>query len=167
MAKIGQGPPPTAAAQADLHTQKGVQQFKTAAGTDVPQKVVDSFQRAGANIEAKLAGLSGTALAATLKFTNEDLALLARIFAKVLHQHPDADRRLRAKLFAKTILTKKTKGGKKSKLSRLLDEDDEDLEENDRQALEELYEMLAEQLDSTPRFAALVEEVTESVKKIR
>ncbi len=169
MAKIGQPPPNTQTlpSQADLSTQKGVQQFKEAAGTKVPQKVVDSFQRAGPNIEAKLAGLSGTALAAHLKFTNQDLALLARIFAAVLQQHPNADRRQRARLFAKTILKKKTKGGKQSKLSRLLDDENEDLDENDRRALEELFDLLAEQLESTPRFAALVDEVTESVKKIR
>ena len=37
----------------------------------------------------------------------------------------------------------------------------------DRQALEEMYEIIAEQLDSTPVFAQLIDEVTESARKIR
>lgn len=169
MTRIGGGGPqkPTIDPQpADLRSDKGVAQFKEAVGKEVPQKVVDSFQRAGSAIEAKLQNLTGTQLANKLNFTNADLALLARSFAEVLRKNPNADRFERSKMFAKAILKKKGLA-KRSRLNDLLDEDNEAYDERDRKALEELYEMIAEQLDSTPVFAQLVEEVTESVRKIR
>jgi hypothetical protein len=172
MTRIGSGGPPkagtvpTAEQTADLKTKEGLQQFKEVAGRHVPQQVVDSFQRAGPALEAKLQNLSGQALAAKLNFTNEDLALLARTFAGILRAHPNATRYERSKLFAKAILQKKG-SPKRGKLSRLLDEENEGYDENDRRALEELYDVIAEQLDSTPVFAQLVEDVTESVRKIR
>lgn len=172
MTRIGGGGPPKPGTlpptdkPADLKSKEGVQQFKDAAGTLVPQKVVDSFQRAGPALEATLQNLGSTALAQKLNFTNEDLALLARTFAGLLRSHPNANRRERSKMFAKAILKKKGTG-KRSKLNRLLDDENEDHDDNDRRALEELYEMIAAQLDTTPIFAQLVEEVTESVRKIR
>ena len=151
---------------ADLTTKQGVQQFKEAAGKQVPQKVVDSFQRAGGAIEARLQTLSGPALAQRLNFTNTDLALMARAFAAVLRDNPNADRLARSKLFAKTVL--KNKGvPKHSRMSQLLDDANEENSESDRQALQELYEMIAQQLESTPVLAQLVDEVTESARKIR
>lgn len=173
MSRIGGGPKvPTpgtnspSASQADLKSQEGVKNFQKAAGASVPQKVVDSFQRAGGNIEAKLQSLSGTALAQKLNFTNEDLALLARTFAGVLRGHPNADRKMRSKLFARAILQKKGLS-KRSRLAQLLDDEDNDeLDERDRQALQDLYDLIAEQLDSTPVFAQLVDEVTESARKL-
>jgi hypothetical protein len=172
MARIsGGGPPkpgtlPPTDQPANLQTKEGVKQFKEAAGKQVPQKVVDSFQRAGLALEAKLQNLSGTALAQKLNFTNQDLALLARTFAGLLRSFPNADRRERSKLFAKAILKKKG-ASKRSRLNDLLDDENEELDEKDRRALEELYEVLAEQLDSTPVFAQLVDEVTQSARKIR
>ena len=169
MTRIGGGgpPKPTGVQQpADLKSQTGVKQFKEAAGKEVPQKVVDSFQRAAGNIEAKLSNLSGAQLASKLNFTNADLALLARAFAAVLRKKPNANRRERSLMFAKAIIKKKGMG-KRSRLTDLLDDENEEHSESDRKALQELYEMIAEQLDSTPVFAQLVEEVTESVRKIR
>ena len=172
MSRIGGGGPPKTGgippkqADADLQTKDGVQKFKQAAGKNVPQTVVDSFQRAQGTVASTLQQLSGPALANKLNFTNTDLALLAQAFALVLRKHPNASRRDRAKLFAKAILKKKV-GGKSTPLGRLLDDENEDLDEQDRKALETLYEMLAEQLDSTPVFAQLVDEVTESARKIR
>lgn len=171
MTRIGGGGPPKPGQipgdqPADLKSQQGVQQFKEAAGKQVPQKVVDSFQRAGPALEAKLAKLSGTQLANKLNFTNADLALLARSFAEVLRQNPNASRFERSKAFAKAILKKKG-FAKRGRLSKLLDDENEEYDENDRRALEELYEVLAEQLDSSPKFAQLVDDVTESVRRIR
>jgi hypothetical protein len=172
MSRIGSGGPPKPPATpieqqpADLKSRDGVQQFKEAVGKDVPQKVVDTFQRAAPGIEARLANLSSAQLASKLNFTNQDLAMLARTFAAVLKNKPNASRHERSKLFAKAILKKKglsTRG----RLADLLDDENEEHSEKDRRALEELYEMIATQLDSTPVFAQLVEEVTESVRKIR
>ena len=172
MTRIGGGGPPKpgitppAEQQANLKSQQGVQQFKQAAGKEVPQKVVDSFQRAGSAIEAKLQNLSSAQLAQKLNFTNADLALMARTFATVLRENPNADRKERSRAFAKAIL--KQKGlGKRSKLADLLDDENEEHSDRDRQALQELYDTIAEQLDATPVFAQLVEEVTEGVRKIR
>lgn len=172
MTRIGGGGSPKPGAlpptdqPADLKSKEGVQQFKEAAGKQVPQKVVDSFQRAGPALEAKLSNLSSAALATKLNFTNADLALLARTFAAVLRKKPNANRRECSLMFAKAIIKKKGLG-KRSRLSDLLDDENEEHSERDRKALQELYEMIADQLDSTPVFAQLVEEVTESVRKIR
>jgi len=134
---------------ADLTTKAGKQEFRSAVGTDVPKRVVDSFEKAGVNLEKKL-----TSLAPKLRFTNEDLAQLARLFSGVLMKNPNADRKQRAKLFAKTII-------KNRRFGRIFD----DLDEEDQERLEDMYEMIAEQLDSSPRLAQLVEEVTEGARK--
>jgi len=165
----GGGPKPTNVPEqqpADLKSQEGVKQFKEAAGKEVPQKVVDTFQRAAPGIAAKLANLSGAQLATKLNFTNADLAILARAFAATLKKNPNASRKERSIMFAKAILKKKG-AGKRSRINDLLDDENEEHSDEDRKALQELYEMIAEQLDSTPVFAQLVEEVTESVRKIR
>jgi hypothetical protein len=136
-------------------------------GVDTQQKaVVDSFQRAGAQLQAKLESLSGPALAQRISFSNEQLAVLARTVAGIIQQNPGADRKDRAKLFAKAILKKKGMQ-KRGRLAHLLDDENEEHSDQDRRALETLYEMVADQLDATPVFAQLVDEVTESVRKIR
>jgi hypothetical protein len=144
----------------EVGAQKGAEQAQKAGA-----KNVDSFQRAG-NIEAKLSQLGGPQLAQKLNFTNQDLAVLAQQFANIVRQNPNADRAKRAKLFAKTILKKKG-APVRGKLAKLLDEENEELSEQDRKSLEEMYDMIAEQLDSTPVFAHLVDDVTESARKIR
>ena len=52
---------------ADLKSDKGVKQFREAAGKDVPKKIVDTFQRAGPALEAKLQSLNSAALAQKLR----------------------------------------------------------------------------------------------------
>ena len=125
---------------------------------------VDSFQRAG--IEAKLQGLSDSALMQRLNFSNEDLALLARTFSTIVRQNPNADRLERSKLFARAILKKKGTN-KRGPIADLLDEDNETFDDDERRSLQELYDLIAAQLDSTPVFAQLVDEVTESARKMR
>jgi hypothetical protein len=157
MGRIGGGGSPpgnkgvadVSAKPADLTTKEGKQEFRSTVGTDVPKRVVDSFEKAGVNIEKKL-----TSMGAKLRFTNEDLAQLARLFSGVLMKNPNADRKKRAKLFAKTII-------KNRRFGRIFD----DLDEEDQERLEDMYEMIAEQLDSSPRLAQLVEEVTEGARK--
>src|SRR5689334_20531625 len=80
-------------------------------------------------------------LAGKLQFTNEELAQLAATFAGLLKQNPRADRKQRAKLFAKAILQKK-------RIAKLF----EDADEED---VEKLFEDIAEQLDGSPVFAQL------------
>ena len=134
---------------ADLTTKEGKQEFRSTVGSDVPKKVVDSFEKAGVNLEKKL-----TSMGPKIRFTNEDLAQLARLFSGVLMKNPSADRKKRAKLFAKTII-------KNRRFGRIFD----DVNEEDLERLEDMYEMIAEQLDSSPRLAQLVEEVTEGARK--
>ena len=86
MGRIGGGGSPpgnkgvadVSAKPADLTTKEGKQEFRSTVGTDVPKRVVDSFEKAGVNIEKKL-----TSMGAKLRFTNEDLAQLARLFSGV------------------------------------------------------------------------------------
>lgn len=157
MSRIGgAGGPPKAPPQveqqpADLKSREGVQKFRQTAGTEVPKQVVDSFQRAGPALESKLQAMGGKPLA-KLNFTNADLAVLAQTFAGIISQNPTADRLRRARLFAKAILKKRRFG----KIFAGADEKD----------LEEMFDILADQLDSSPRFAQLVDEVTEGARKL-
>lgn len=165
MSRIGSGsgipPKPTDNQPVGDRPQVGAEKTDQAGKS----KNVDSFQRAG-NIEAKLQQLGGPQLAQKLSFSNADLAVLAQQFAGIVRQNPNADRLKRAKLFAKVILKKKG-APVRGKLAKLLDEENEELSDQDRKSLEEMYDMIAEQLDSTPVFAQLVDEVTESARKIR
>jgi hypothetical protein len=168
MSRIGSGgiPPkptdtPAVGERADVKRESG----DLGAGK-VSQKVVDSFQRSGAALESKMQALGGAQLAQKLSFSSEDLAVLAQQFAGIVRNNPHADRLKRAKLFAKAILKKKGAAAR-GKLARLLDDENEEHSEQDRKSLEEMYDMIAEQLDSTPVFAQLVDEVTESARKIR
>jgi len=155
------GPGQTDGKQVDKGADKGDAKQARSQGP-VSTKVVDQFQR-NTQLQAKVSTLSGTQLAQKLNFTDEDMAVLAKTFAQIISQHPNADRKRRAKMFAKAILKKRGKKG----FSLLMDEDNPDYDENDRKTLEEMFQMIAEQLDSTPVFAQLVDDVTESVRKIR
>ncbi|MEZ4271863.1 MAG: hypothetical protein R3C68_10680 [Myxococcota bacterium] len=162
MSKIGSGGVPPKApglSPADFQGKQPAQTTKQAPGS--PK--LDSFQRTGTAVESVLQTTDGKMLAQKLQFSNEDLAMLAKTFALVLRQHPNADRRKRSRLFAKTILKRRGKKG----FGDLLDEDNEEHSEHDRKSLEEMYDMIADQLDSTPVFAQLVDEITESARKIR
>jgi len=168
MTRIGGGSVPPKPPDGSKPVSNDVEQPATPGASEAAgQKgAVDRFERAGADILAKLQSLSSAALAKHLNFSSEQLAVLARSFALVLRDHPNADRKTRARLFAEVII--KQKGlGKKGPLSKLLDDEDEEQSEQDRKTLRELYELLAEQLDGAPVFARLVDDVTDSVRKIR
>jgi hypothetical protein len=113
---------------------------------------VDRFEKVRPQIETSLQNITGKALAGKLQFSNEELAQLAAAFAVVLKQYPRADRKERAKLFAKTLLRKK-------RIAKLLESADEE-------QVEKLFENIAEQLDGSPVFAQLVDDVTEGARKI-
>lgn len=159
MSKIGGGgiPPKTPGTTpaenqpADLKTKDGVQKFRETAGKDIPTKVVDSFSRAGPALESKLQSLSNK-VSPKLNFTNADLALLAQTFAHILKKNPNADRLKRAKLFAQAII-------KKRRFGKIFENADEE-------ELEEMFDLIASQLDESPVFAQLVDDVTESARKI-
>jgi soluble cytochrome b562 len=158
MSRIGSGGAPpkgpggVGEQPADLRSQEGVQKFRETAGKEVPSQVVDSFSRAGAALESKLQAMGGKAIVGKLAFTNADLAVLAQTFAHVLKQNPGADRLKRARLFAQAIV-------KKKKFGKIFDNANE-------KDLEEMFDIIASQLDSSPRFAQLVDEVTESARKL-
>jgi hypothetical protein len=146
-------PVATPGESADLRTKEGVQQFREAADKEnVPSAVVDSFERAAPQLEKQLKALSGKTLAGRIQFTSEHLAQLAGAFALILKQHPRADRKERARLFARTIL-------KSKRFSKIFDSADE-------KDLERMFATIAAQLDGSPVFAQLVEEVTEGARKL-
>jgi hypothetical protein len=159
MTRVGGGGPkqpdgvsPTPPAS-DLHTREGVQKFREAAKTEnVPSKVVDSFERAAPKLDAQLSAISGKALAGQLKFGSAELAQLAGAFAVIVKQHPRADRKERARLFARAIL-------KHKRIGKLFGDADE-------RDLEKMFETIAEQLDGSPVFAQLVDDVTEGARKV-
>ena len=74
-----------------------------------------------------------------------------KTFAGVLRQNPNADRLKRAKLFAKAAL-------KRKRLGKLLASEADD-------EFEELYEAIAEQIESSPLFAQLLDEISEESLK--
>ncbi len=145
---VGHTPPAS-----DLHTREGVQKFRDAAKTEnVPSKVVDSFERAAPKLDAQLSAISGKALAGQLKFGSAELAQLAGAFALIVKQHPRADRKERARLFARAIAAHR-------RIGKLFEGADE-------RELEDLFDGIAEQLDGSPVFAQLVDDVTEGARKI-
>jgi len=161
MTRIGGGrPTPEQVGQAageqkpvDLRSKDGVQSFREAAGKEkVPSKVVDSFERAGPQLEKQLQAISGKVLAGKINFTSEHLAALAGAFAAIVKQNPRADRKDRARLFARAII-------KHKRIGKIFDEADE-------QDLEKMFDTIAEQLDGSPVFAQLVDDVTEGARKI-
>ena len=135
-----------------LRTDEDKQQFRAAAAKEnVPKAITDRFERAAPQIEKQLQ-MSGSAIAGKIQFSNAELAQVAATFAAILKQAPRADRKERARLFAKALL-------KKKKLNKLLEQAPE-------AEVEAMFEKIAEQLDSSPVFAQLVDDVTEGAKKI-
>jgi hypothetical protein len=146
--ETGAEPQPT-----DLGTREGLQKFREAAKSEkVPAQVVDSFERAAPELDKQLKALAGKALAGPIKFSSEQLAQIAAAFAGIIVQHPRADRKDRAHLFARAIL-------KHKRIGQLFESADE-------RELESMFETIAAQLDGSPVFAQLVEEVTEGVRKL-
>jgi hypothetical protein len=113
-------------------------------------KVANSLKNAAPQIASKLQAMAPKQ-GPKLQFTSADIAQLAGMFAASLKQNPGADRKKRARMFAKSIL--------KSKLGKLLDQVDEE-------ELEEMYDLIAGQLDDSPVLAQLVDDVTEGARKI-
>lgn len=148
----GGGPPKVKPGPIDLQSKEGVQEFREATGTEVPKKVLDSFEKAGPQIESRLKTLA-TKGAGAVQFTNQDLAEIARMFAATLRQKPNASRKERAAFFARALV-------KNGRFGRVLDQASE-------QELEGMFELIAGQLDGSPVFAQLVDDVTEGAKKMR
>jgi hypothetical protein len=113
---------------------------------------VDSFERAATLFEKQLQSLPANTLARQIKFTSAQLAELAGAFALIVKRYPRATRKERARLFARSILTHKRIG----KLFGDADEKD----------LEQMFDAIAAQLDGSPVFAQLVEDVTDGARKI-
>jgi len=117
------------------------------------KQVVDHFERAAPQITQQLKAMAGKkALAPSIQFTSEHLAELAQAFAGMLRKKPGADRRERARMFARAILRSR-------KFGKIFDEADE-------AELESLYQQIAGQLDGSPVLAQLVDDVTEGARKM-
>ncbi len=119
-----------------------------AAKTDAPKNAKDGFEMKGASLASRLQSLQGQKLAGKLQFSNADLADLVRSFGAVLKQNQGADRKKRAELFSKAVLKKK------KKFAKLLESASEEDVEN-------FFEAIAEQLESSPVFAQLLDDVSE------
>src|SRR5687767_12235254 len=121
MTRIGDGNRPPKDSQVGktdeptlLRTEEDKQQFRSeAAKQGVGKHITDRFEAAAPKIEKVLA-TSGQALTGKIQFSNAELAQLAAAFAAILKQHPRADRKERARLFARAIL-------KKKKLNKLIE----------------------------------------------
>ena len=97
-----------------------------------------------------MAGKKGVGPA--IVFASEHMEAVAKAFAGMLRKAPGADRKKRARMFAKAILRSR-------KFGKIFDEADEE-------ELETLYEQIAGQLDGSPVLAQLVDEVTEGARKM-
>ena len=120
----------------------------------------DSFERAAAQDRVggqvgpqleKLQALAGKGAVGKVQFTNEDLAYLANTFAMIIKQNPNASRLKRARLFTKAILKRK----RFRKVFAGVPESE----------LEGMYDIIGEQLDSSPVFGQLVDDVTDGARK--
>ena len=113
--------------------------------------VTDRFEM-GSPLASKLSSIAGKA-GSPLKpqFSNEDIAELVKAFASVLLQTPNADRLKRARLFAHSVL----KGKRLSKLFANAQEAD----------LDEMFDLIAEQLEGSTFFAQLLDDVCEETLK--
>jgi len=159
MTRIGGGtrPPsdkPDVAAQTPVDKPG---EAKTAEATQKAQdakeaKVLDSFQRVAPQLTQQLSAMAGKKAMPGIIFTNEHLYHLALAFAGMLRKNPGADRRTRARMFARAILTSKRFG-------KVFDQADEG-------ELEKAYDLIGDQLDGSPVLAQLVEEVTEGARKM-
>ncbi|MFC1610682.1 hypothetical protein ACFL6C_06980 [Myxococcota bacterium] len=153
----GGGPPikPDAPKQAD-EAAKGQAKEGATQETHKKQvaskKVMDSFQRVAPQLTQRLEGMAAKKAMTGIQFTSEHLAQVAMAFAGLLRKKPGADRRERARMFAKAFL-------KSRKFGKIFDEADEE-------DLEDIYDLIGDQLDGSPVLAQLVDEVTEGARKI-
>jgi len=116
--------------------------------TDAPKTTKDGFEMKGASLASRLQSLQGQKMAGKLQFSNADLADLVRAFGAVLKQNQGADRKKRAELFSKAVLKKKKKFAKL-------------LESASEEDVEDFFGAIAEQLESSPVFAQLLDDVSE------
>ena len=159
MTRIGDGNRPPAD-KPDITQQAPVDKSGEAKAQEAAQrpkdakeaKVVDSFQRVAPQLTQQLSAMAGKKAMPGLVFTSEHMYQLALAFAGMLRKNPGADRRARARMFAKAILTSKRFG-------KIFDQADE-------ADLEKTYDLIGDQLDGSPVLAQLVEEVTEGARKM-
>lgn len=153
MTRIGGGgpkPPPDAdktiakqsAASEEAKEIAGKEASKAAGG----EKITDKFELAN-----KLSSMAGKKGMGKTQFSNAEIAELVKTFAGVLKQNPTADRLKRARLFAASVL----RGKKLKKLFGNVDEGE----------LEEMFDLIAEQLEGSPFFAQLLEDVCDETLK--
>lgn len=157
MTRIGGGgpKPPPDGSEAVKQAQSQTGQTKEATGKDAQKttgknKIADQFEMAGP-LASKLNSLAGKKGVGKTQFSNADIGELVKAFASVLRQNSGADRLKRARLFAQLILKNK----KLKKLFGNVDEAD----------LEEMFGLIAEQLDGSPFFAQLLDDVCEETLK--
>lgn len=153
MTRIGGGgpKPPPDGSEAVKQAQSQTGQTKEATGKDAQKttgknKIADQFEMAGP-LASKLKSLAGKKGVGKTQFSNADIGELVKAFATVLRQNSGADRLKRARLFAQLVLKSK----KLKKLFGSVDETD----------LEEMFGLIAEQLDGSPFFAQLLDDVCE------
>ena len=157
MTRIGGGgpKPPPDGSEAVKQAQAQTGQPKEATSKDAQKttgqnKITDQFEMAGP-LANKLNSLAGKKGAGQTQFSNADIGELVKAFAATLRQNSDADRLKRARLFAQLVL-------KSKKLKKLFGNADE-------ADLEEMFEIIAEQLDGSPFFAQLLDDVCEETLK--
>lgn len=156
--RIGGGRPPQTPdigppAEDKVEVKKTNNPATNAAAPEEEKAPVDQFERsvkAGAQLlGARLAGLEGKS-STKIRFSNEDLAYLASMFAAILVKNPAADRAERARLFTRAILNRL------KKLSRKMSDAE----------LEDMCETIGDVLDSSPVFGQLVNNVTDGANKM-
>lgn len=155
MTRIGGGgpKPPPDANEAVKQAQTGPKQKATSesAGKAAGKtQVADQFELASP-LANKLSNLAGKKGVGKQQFSNAEIGELVKAFATTLRQNSTADRLKRASLFAKLVLKNK----KLNKLFGNLDDAD----------LEEMFGLIAEQLDGSPFFAQLLDDVCEETLK--
>lgn len=147
MTKIGDGRPgvgPQPTGNEPTATNVGPLDKATA---EKSKAVLDSFVRAG--VPARLEQMAGTkkAMLGPVQFTNQDLARVAEQFAVWLKKNTGADRKQRAREFARLVMKRKN-------WQKVFTPEDEP-------ELEKMYDAMADLIDSSPRLAQLTDEVTD------
>ena len=150
----GQPPPGPIDKSAESHKPDAARDTHAReAPKDVPKKVVDSFERAAPQLAQRLQAMAGKkTMPGSVRFTSEHLGQVAQAFAGMLRKAPNADRRTRARMFAKAILRSRRFG-------KIFDQADE-------ADLEKIYDLIGDQLDGSPVLAQLVDDVTEGARKM-
>ena len=156
MSKIG-GVPPPAVPPSQTTNANAKQSQNTKQNAPITTRQATKLDEEHDRFETRETGLASRLQAARgkstkLQFQNVELADLVKTYAAVLKQNPNADRLKRAKLFAKAVL-------KRRKLSKLFS----GTAESD---LENLCDAIAEQLEASPVFGQLLDEVSQQSSQI-